>query len=54
MEKNVQVLLITKGVNILQLLHLAKNSDNQESGDFNFKQCPKDIIQNNFNHPVLG
>ena len=32
----------------------SKNSDNQESGDFNFKECLKDIRQNNLNRPILG
>ena len=32
----------------------SKNSDNQESGDFNFKECLKDIRQNNLNCPILG
>ena len=32
----------------------SKNSDNQESGDFNSKECLKDTRQNNLNRPVLG
>ena len=32
----------------------SKNSDNQESGDFNFEECLKDIRQNNLNRPILG
>ena len=32
----------------------SKNSDNQESGDFSFKECLKDIRQNNLNRPILG
>ena len=32
----------------------SKNSDNQESWDFNFKECLKDIRINNLNRPILG
>ena len=32
----------------------SKNSDNEESGEFNFKECLKDIRQNNLNRPILG
>ena len=32
----------------------SKNSDNQESCDFNFKECLKDIRINNLNRPILG
>ena len=32
----------------------SKNSDNQESGDFNFEEWLKDIRQNNLNRPILG
>ena len=30
----------------------SKNSDNQENGELNFKECLKDIRQNNFNRPI--
>ena len=30
----------------------SKNSDNQESGDFNFKEYMKDIRQNNLNRTI--
>ena len=32
----------------------SKNSDNKESGDFNFKECLKDIRRKNLNRPILG
>ena len=32
----------------------SKDSDNQEGGDFNFKECLKNIRQNNLNRPILG
>ena len=32
----------------------SKNSDNQESGEFNFKKRLKDIRQSNLNRPILG
>ena len=32
----------------------SRNSDNQESGEFNFKECLKDIRHNNLNRSVLG
>ena len=32
----------------------SKNSDNQESGEFNFKTRLKDIRQSNLNRPILG
>ena len=32
----------------------SKKSDNQESADFNFKECLKDIRENKLIRPILG
>ena len=32
----------------------SKSSDNEESNDFSFRECLKDIRQNNINRPILG